>query len=249
MIRYQTLALCLCAGLANATPIFSSANSSDIIGGTPAPTPGFSPMALTGDTVNMCVTGFSANGGAYLNGPVTHTVGGTTSGPSVAPGIIAPFEYASTVSTVGSTRTVVVDIYAVGAGAFLTTIAGPGLTLGGAPVTSLRFEMPGLNGGVNMFDDGDKVGLATGTFTLVGTTNGVSAIGLFSTAATITDFGTSFSVSNGVNAGGANLFDPNAVGATITGASFTISYEVVPAPSAAALLGVGALAATRRRRG
>lgn len=193
---------------------------------------------VLGDTVNVAVTGFSTAGGAFLAGPGTHTVGGNSVLNGLA-GLTASFNISSSVSDAGGIRTLSISMTTIGGGA----IGIPGLAVGGAPISSLFFELPDLNGGPDLFDDAQKVGAAAGTFNLLGTGGAT----LFSAAAGIVDSGTSFSIGNGISAGGANLFDPAAVGDILTGASWTVSYAI-PAPGAAAMLALAGLGAARRRR-
>ena len=232
--------LCACAGTASASGLFQSVTQSaqhqlDNSGFT-------NPIAAsaTGDTVGAGVTGFGAGGGAFLSGAGIHTIGGSDILASGAPGTIPDGTITSSVSTVGGVRTLTIVFGADGGGA----IAPAGLAIGGAPVDTVFFELPGTNGGTDLIDDPMKIGVATGTFDLLGT----AGASLFSSAATITDSGTSFSANNGVGITGVDLFDPAVIGDIITGGSYTISYAVIPAPSTFALLGLGGVVAHRRRR-
>jgi len=195
--------------------------------------------AVTGDTVNVAITAFTPSaGGAILVGPGVHTAGGVNAVNSVAPALIANTTITSTVTTVGTTRTVSI-LWIADLAPFNGAIAQPGLGVGGQQFTSIFFEMPGNNAGANLWDDAQKIGPATGTFNLLDNL-GAS---IFGTAAGITDSGTSFNISNGVNAGGTPIFN-----FPIGGGTWTVSYEIIPAPGAFALLGLGGLAAARRRR-
>lgn len=236
----KTIAMAAVCGMAAAASagVFSSANNPGVaehVFGT-SPYNGNPNALLTGDTVNVALTGFSTGGGAFLAGPGSHTVGGTSSLAGVA-GVTADMVVTSSVTTVGTTRTLTISMIAANGAA----IAAPGLAVGGATVDSIFFEMPGNNGGADLFNDADKIGAASGTFNLLDNT-GAS---LFATAANITDTGTSFNVNNGVTTGpGSDIFGF----APIAGGAWTISYEIVPAPGAAALLAMGGLVAARRRR-
>lgn len=236
----KTIAMAAVCGMAAAASagVFSSANNpggAEHVFGT-SPFNGNPNALLTGDTVNAALTVFSAAGGAFAAGPGVHTVGSTSALAGI-PGVTADMVITSSVTTVGTTRTLTISMIAANGAA----IAAPGLGIGGALVDSIFFELPDLNGGPDLFDDADKVGAASGTFNLLDNT-GAS---LFGTAAGIDDFGTSFSVGNGVTTGpGSDLFGFAPIG----GGTWTISYEIVPAPGAAALLAMGGLVAARRRR-
>ncbi|MEO1128525.1 MAG: hypothetical protein AAFX05_02330 [Planctomycetota bacterium] len=210
----------------------------------PGGKPGFGRRVLTGDTVDVAVTAFSASTGAFLSGPTSHTVGGTDTLPTTSPGLIPDHQIETSVMTVGLSRTLTIQIFADDA--LSTALAPAGLTLnpgtGPEPLISVFFEMPEINGGPDRFDDPEKITPASGTFNLLGTGGAV----LFTTSAGINDAGTSFSVGNGVNAGGGDIFDPFIVGDIITGGSWTITYRI-PTPASASLLGIGALILRRRR--
>ena len=196
------------------------------------------------------MTGFNTAGGAFLAGPGTHTVGGSDVLASASAGLIDDVVISTTVTTVGTTRTI--DIFMLAAGGY--NIADAAITLSGISVESLFFEVPDINGGPDLFDDAAKIGAASGSFDLIGADASGNLFSLFATTAGVDDLGTSFSVGNGVGVGsggnilgsfGASTIDGSDV--FVTGGIFSISYEV-PAPSSAGILALGGLAATRRRR-
>lgn len=192
--------------------------------------------SVAGDTVNVAVTGFTPTTGALLYGPGLHTVGGSSALASAAAALFADGTVSSTVTTVGDLRTVTVSIRGGGASQAIGTA---GLTLAGASLTSLFFEVPDLNGGPDLFNDSEKISAAAGTFVLRGAANAA----LFTTGAIVDDFGTSFSLGNGVTIGNTG----NILSFGIIGADYTISYRV-PAPGVAGVMALGGIVAARRRR-
>jgi hypothetical protein len=150
------------------------------------------------------------------------------------------------VTTVGNLRTVTFSWDTDGAIAMLQA----GDLLGGAPVTTLSFETGSANAGPNGLSDPDFIafdhdpdaatpGTFLASFDLLNATGGSIFAGNWFVSAGATGIsGRTF-----VTAGGADLATFN-----IGGGTATVRYFVVPAPSAMALLGLGGLVATRRRR-
>ncbi|MFG0307000.1 MAG: hypothetical protein ACF8Q5_12390 [Phycisphaerales bacterium JB040] len=228
----SVLVLFVCAGSACAESSFIALDRALIVPGGGLPDE--PQLAVAGDTVNWAITAFSTAGGTFLHGPGTHTVGGSNASAGL-PGTIGDVVVSSSVSTSASNvRTLVINMVTTSN----ARLAIGGLTIGGAVIDTVRFEVPGVNGGPNFFDDPYKLSAATGTFNLLGNNGAV----IFSGAAGVTDNGTSFGLANGVTTGpGTNLFNNY-----ITGGRFTITYTV-PAPGSVAVLGLGGLAFRRRR--
>ena len=230
------LLLAVTAGTAVAQSNFVAVDSQPFVPTTawnPAPETN-SNQLVDGDTVNWAVTAFDSGGGGFLVGSQLHTVGGSDFVAGGGP--VAGVTITTSVSTVANVRTLSISILTDGD----TPIMQPGLTFSGVdPLNTIFFELPDLNGGPDLFDDANKIGVATGTFELLSTGGSV----IFGAAAGIVDSGTSFSVGNGVGTGaGTDLFAN-----VITGGRWEITYAV-PTPASAALLGLGGLVATRRRR-
>lgn len=244
------LALAAAAGAATASVNFQSVTvpgtAQHLFGTSPN---GGSSAVVAGDTVDAAMTAFGAGGGAFLNGPASHTVGaGPTVLPSGAPGLLPNGGIDTFVSDSGNIRTLTIFMFATPD--FLTPVAPGGLAIGGASLESIFFEIPDFNGGPDLFDDPQKVGPASGDFDLIGVdiTAPTTPVILFSAAAGVDNFGSSYSVGNGVTTGpGSDIFDAATLGFAITGGQWVISYEI-PAPATAGLLGLGGLVALRRRR-
>lgn len=225
------LALCAAAGTACAGATFATTS-----------TPLSVDQALnhgnrdaTGDTADTVITLFSNAGGAISVGPVSHTIGGTDA-TTDAFGTGVSISSAD-VDNGNGTRTVTIT-WAADAWANLIPT---GANIGGDPIIQIGFELGENNAGTNFVDPSLYGGLTTtdGTFDLLGSGGSVLFSGTFFT----TDQGTGFSGLTFVNAGGADL---STFG--IAGARATITYDVVPTPASAALLGLGGLVAARRRR-
>ncbi len=208
----------------------------------------FGPHAVTaptygeaaGDVTNTVNAIFDAGGGIILNS-LAHTV---DSSEAMTAGF-RPTTMTTTVTTVGSTRTITMEWLTDG-GAFMVE---PGDSATGAgPVTTLSFEHGSANAAGNGIDDPDFVAYNhpfdgtsyLGAFDLLGAGGAVLFSGSYFLqlpSATEMD-GRTF-----ISAGGGDLS-----GFGITGGRSTWSYEIVPAPASAALLGLGGFAAARRRR-
>ncbi len=235
------LAVIACAGVASAASanIFSSSAH-----GPSLDRDGNIGLAL-GSVVDTGNGVFNALGGALLNQAATHEVG--TSGPMVN-ALERPNTVTSTVTTVDDLRTVTFEWRA----ATGTAMIQPGDGLGGSPITDISFEVGTTNfAGGGVFDpdfiafdhDVNPSDPTTflAAFTLVDATGGTIFSGNF-----FVDFNAGTNQIGGrtfINAGGADLANFNIGGGT---ASF--SYFVIPTPASAALFGLGALAAARRRR-
>lgn len=234
----STLLLAAVAGLA-------SVASANVVFTTSATGPSIANSVFgaraAGDTVETGNYIFNSAGGTALNEAV-HTVGGSD---AMTNALSRPSTVSSTVTTVGNLRTVTFSWDTDGAIAMLQA----GDVLGGSPITTLSFEMGTTNSGTNGLLDPDFVSFDHAPSTTPGTFNAQFTL-LDAAGASI--FAGNWFVSAGaegisgrtfVGAGGADL-----AGFNIGGGTATVRYFVVPAPSAMALLGLGGLVATRRRR-
>jgi hypothetical protein len=233
-----TLLLAAVAGLA-------SVASADVVFTTSATGPTLANSVFgaraTGDTVDTGNFIFNAAGGVALNSAI-HTVGGSD---AMTNALSRPSTVSSTVTTVGNLRTVTFSWDTDGAIAMIQT----GDLLGGAPITTLSFETGSVNAGPNGLSDPDFIafdhapaatpGDFAASFNLLDATGGSIFAGTWFVSAGATGIiGRTF-----LSAGNADLATFN-----IGGGTATVRYFVVPAPSAMALLGLGGLVATRRRR-
>lgn len=205
-----------------------------VVAGSMLAVSGVANAGVVGEQVGVSVTVFTATAGAFLNpsagDAILHSIGGPATTLVGIAGLFEDVLVTSSVSDVANTRTITLQ--------FLTangaTLGAPGLTLGGAALTTLAFNVGSINALSNGIDDPDRIGTVTGSLSLLGVA--------FTTAAGITQTPTTFSATNSISAGGADILSLG-----ITGARYTFSYAI-PTPGAAALMGLGGLAAARRRR-
>lgn len=223
------------AGLASAQQFTSSAVSPYTLN---APV---NPASAIGDSMDVSLSIFGT-GGAFLDSG-SHTFGGSAALTNNVVNI------ATTEVTVGNIRTYTIEWTNVAGGAFINAAT----TVGGTPVTQMGFEVGEGNAGTDFIHDSEYqfplhpfgvpvVGRYAAQFQLF---NGAGT-DLFGGGGSffVLDQGAGVGISGVVfvNAGGANLgtFD-------IQRAVATINVQV-PAPASVALLGLGGLAAVRRRR-
>jgi len=201
---------------------------------------------LTGDTVNVAVIALPADfSDVYvLTGPGVHTVGSTNILPASNPGVLPSYRFASVISTVGTTRTLTLDITTSTGGA----LAPAGLKIGGQNLALLSFQLPDVFAGSDRFNDAEKVGFdLRANYSLLGSGGSIlrtlpAAYAEYSGGRF--DLGATFDTGNDVD-----IFDPANTGGIITGARFVATYTVVPAPATAMVLGLaGCGICTRRRR-
>ncbi|MBX3364605.1 MAG: PEP-CTERM sorting domain-containing protein [Phycisphaeraceae bacterium] len=196
------------------------------------------PESAIGDSYDAALTIFGT-GGAYLDsGSATFGSLSTLNGSVI--------HMNSTETTVGNIRTYTIEWSHVTGGTFITA----GTTVGGTPVTQMGFEIGENNAGTDFVNDPEyqfplhvfDSGRYRAQFQLFNT----GGTDLFGGAGTFfvldQGAGNGFSGIVFVSAGGTNLgtFD-------IARAVATIQVQV-PAPGSLALLGLGGLAAIRRRR-
>ncbi|MEO0512512.1 MAG: hypothetical protein AAF108_06395 [Planctomycetota bacterium] len=198
---------------------------------------------VAGDTVDVGLVGVTISGSAVATlSSGVHNVNSSNVFGSIAPGVITDHIIESTVITEGTTRSVVLFY---GAAALGDQLASPNAGVGGESIGTLFWDLPFLSGD-NLFDDDEKVGAVSGTFTVLGT-NGA---GLFSTNDIVNeDNGTSFDIGAAVGIEGGNILGDLGGGVFVQGGFFSFSYEIIPAPSSAAIIGLSGLVAVRRRRG
>ncbi len=187
---------------------------------------------------------FNDAGGAILNDADLHTLG---TSESMSNALERDSTISSTVTTVGNVRTITLEWSTDGGAAMIQ----PGDGVGELPITTLSFELGTQNfpnAGVNDPDflafnhseDGDNPGTFLADFDLLDADGDLIFAGnFFVDIASGAIAGRTF-----ISAGGADLADFN-----IGGGVATMSYTIIPAPGALALLGMAGLAgATRRRR-
>ncbi len=192
-----------------------------------------------GDTASTALTVFGPTMSGFLAGPIDHTIGSTETFP-----VNTAVDVTSSVVDNGDgTRTLTINWMSNNGAALF----GPN-AFGTEPITTLGFELGENNAGMNTVDptmyagiadpDTEPDGVFEAGFELLDASGG----SLFSGNFFVTDTGTGFSGVTFIGAGGADLGNFN-----IGGGTATITY-FIPAPGAAALFGLGGLAAARRRR-
>ncbi len=235
----KTIAIMALAGLAGAA--HADLITASAFGPAVAQVPTYETKAL-GDVTNAVNGVFNAGGGAILN-DAAHTLG-TSEAMNAA---LRATTISSTVVTVGTTRTVTIEWSTDGG----LAMVAPGDGLGGLPITTLSFENGSANAGGNGIDDPDFVafnhaadpmnpGTFLADFDLIAVGGGTIFSGSYFVSLNAP---TEVSGRTFIGAGGADLAN-----FAIAGGVATISYEIVPAPASAALLGLGGFAAARRRR-
>jgi len=201
--------------------------------------------ALEGaSTVDSALTGFSSAGGAFLGGPLNHTVGTT----QAMGGAVNPNFSTTVIDNGNGTRTLEARWFTNTPG---TALFGPGATIGGAIITDIGFELGEGNAGTDIFNfpgmgaikhpDTNLDGVLEAAFTLLDA-NGAS---IFSGTYFVTPGVGGFSGVVFINAGGADLGTFNIGGGL---ARVTFNVTAIPTPGALALFGVAGLVGARRRR-
>lgn len=234
------------AGLAAAAGAQLTATNGSELGYSLTPNQNGQFEALNGDLVDTGIAVFGPGGGALLS-DFDHVIGTTQS--AVSPlGINT--QVSSSVSDNGdNTNTLTISWLGLGALGGLTNLIPPGSGVGGDIIDTISFELGSANFGPNGFDDAlfDGViapdsngdGTLEADFDLFDSTGGI----LFSGTFFVTESATGFGGVIFIDAGGADL-----TGFDIAGGEARVTYAVIPAPGAAALLGLGGLVAVRRRR-
>lgn len=207
------------------------------------------PRDATGDTYDTAVTAFSTGGGAFLHDPAlrTQTFPATDASLGATVGAGRTLRHTSSVTVVGNVETYVFE-WTTNDGA---PMFGSGVTVAGAPITVLSFEIGENNAGSNTVDpmsafvfnhlEDDEV---PGTFLAQFELFDDSGTDLFGGGGNffVTNTGSGFSGIVQVNAGGANLGNFG-----IVSGRATISITV-PAPASFGLCAVAGVVALRRRR-
>lgn len=237
----SVFAVLVCAGLATT----ASASVITFSPTGPAIEREFGPNSTRalGSLVNTGSGVFNGLGGAILTEADPHTIGTTE---AMFNALSRPSTVSSSVSTVGNVRTVTIAWSTDGGVAMIQ----PGDGLGGQPIQQVSFELGTPNfplGGINdpdfiAFDHAESAtpGTFSANFTLLDAAGGSIFAGTW--FVNLTGAG-EIAGRTFVAAGGADLANFN-----IGGGVASVSYFVVPAPGSLALLGLGGLVATRRRR-
>ncbi len=196
--------------------------------------------------MDVALTAFTPSaGGAFLGGPLSHTVGTTQAmGAAVNPNFTT-----NIIDNGNGTRTLEATWFTSTG----TALFGPGTTIGGQLITTIQFELGRNNAGTDFFEfpgigaikhpDTNSDGVLEAQFSLLDAGGASIFNGTFFVFQEIGGFSGIVSLS----AGGADLGTFN-IGGGIARITFNVEDGVIPAPGAIALLGLAGMATARRRR-
>lgn len=196
-------------------------------------------------TVDTALVAFSAGGGAFLGGPLSHSVGTTQAmGAAVNPNITT-----NIIDNGNGTRTLEATWFSSSGGPLFAA----GTTIAGSPITSIQFELGRQNAGTDFFEFPGigaikhAVDAASGAFLADFSLLDASGASIFNGNFFVFGEIGGFSGIVSIGAGGADLGTFN-IGGGVARITFNVTDPVVPTPGAVALFGLAGLAGARRRR-